>query len=71
VKIFIWQLAKGGLPSKDQILRRHGPLDERYALGGQMEVDHIFVSCILAKFVLSGKREMFGPATLFSYPNPL
>jgi hypothetical protein len=59
-KIFTWQLAKGRLPSNDQILSRGGPSDGKCALCGEEEnVEHIFFQCSLAKFMWSGVREMF------------
>jgi hypothetical protein len=45
IKIFTWQLARGRLPSNDQILIRLGPSDGSCALCGDIEhVDHIFFS---------------------------
>jgi hypothetical protein len=61
IKIFTWQLARGRLPSNDQILIRLGPSDGRCALCGDIEhVDHIFFQCPLAQFLWSGVRDMFG-----------
>jgi hypothetical protein len=61
IKIFTWQLARGRLPSNDQILTRLGPSDGKCALCGDIEhVDHIFFQCPLAQFLWSGVREMFG-----------
>jgi hypothetical protein len=61
IKIFTWQLARGRLPSNDQILIRLGPSDENCALYGDIEnVDHIFFQCPLAQFLWSGVRDMFG-----------
>jgi hypothetical protein len=61
IKIFLWQMAKGRLPSNAQINRRHGASDGRCALCGQSEtVDHIFFTCHLASFAWSGIREALG-----------
>jgi mannosylglycoprotein endo-beta-mannosidase len=61
IKIFLWQMAKGRLPSNDQINRRHGASNGSCALCGQLEsVDHIFFVCDLAAFAWSGIREAFG-----------
>jgi hypothetical protein len=50
VKIFIWQLAKGRLPSAEQLFKRHGPSDGSCKLCAQVEdVSHIFFNCPLAK----------------------
>jgi hypothetical protein len=61
IKIFLWQMARGRLPSNDQILKRRGPSDGLCALCGLPEnVDHIFFRCVLAKFVWAGIRDMLG-----------
>jgi hypothetical protein len=61
IKIFLWQMAKGRLPSNAQINRRHGASDGNCALCGTSEtVDHIFFSCHLACFAWSGIREALG-----------
>jgi hypothetical protein len=61
IKIFLWQMAKGKMPTNDQIQRRHGNLDGKCALCGQVEsINHIFFSCVLASFMWSGIREAFG-----------
>jgi hypothetical protein len=61
VKIFLWQMAKGRLPSNAQIFRRHGASDGKCALCGSSEtVDHFFFSCHLACFAWSGIREALG-----------
>jgi hypothetical protein len=61
IKIFLWQLAKGRLPSNAQINRRHGASDGNCALCGHAEtVDHIFFSFHLACFAWSGIREALG-----------
>jgi hypothetical protein len=57
---FSWQLARGRLPSNDQILLRRGPSDGNCVLCGHPEdVDHIFFTCCLAQFLWSGLRDMF------------
>jgi hypothetical protein len=59
IKIFTW-LARGRLPSNDQILSRNGPSKGNCALCGDLEhVDHIFFQCTLAQFLCSGVCEMF------------
>jgi hypothetical protein len=59
-KIFSWQLARGRLPSNDQLLLRRGPSNGNCALCGLPEdVDHIFFNCSLAQFMWSGLRDMF------------
>jgi hypothetical protein len=61
IKIFLWQMAKGRLPSNAQINRRHGASDGKCVLCGQSEtVDHIFFTCHLATFAWSGLREALG-----------
>jgi hypothetical protein len=61
IKIFLWQMARGRLPSNEQINRRHGASNGRCALCGRIEsVDHIFFTCDLAAFAWSGIREAFG-----------
>jgi hypothetical protein len=61
IKIFIWQLTRGRLPSNDHILKRRGPSDSMCAPCGLPEnVDHIFFQCVLAQFGWSGKRSMLG-----------
>ena len=60
VRIFLWQLATGRLPTNDQLLIRHGPSNGQCALCQQGEdADHIFFKCALAEFVWSGLRDMF------------
>jgi hypothetical protein len=54
-------MAKGRLPSNEQINRRHGASNGSCALCGQLEsIDHIFFVCDLAAFAWSGIREAFG-----------
>jgi hypothetical protein len=59
IKVFTWQLARGRLPSNDQIQSRGGPSEGNCALCRRpWNVDHIF-QCCFAKFMWSGVREMF------------
>ncbi|XP_071683729.1 uncharacterized protein [Lolium perenne] len=61
IKIFLWQMSRGRLPSNDQILKRRGPSDGLCALCGLPEnVNHIFFRCVLAQFVWAGVRDMLG-----------
>jgi hypothetical protein len=61
IKIFLWQMAKGRLPSNAQVNRRHGASDGNCVLCGQAKtVDHIFFTYHLATFALSGLREALG-----------
>jgi hypothetical protein len=61
IQIFLRQMAKGRLPSNEQIHRRHGAVNGSCVLCGQSEsVDHIFFVCDLAAFAWSGIREAFG-----------
>jgi hypothetical protein len=54
-------MAKGKMPTNDQIKHRHGPSDGNCALCGQVEsFNHILFSCVLANFAWSGIREAFG-----------
>ena len=59
IKIFIWQLIRGRLPSNDQLLKRKGPSDGKCCMCSQPEnATHIFFECVLAKFLWSGLRSM-------------
>lgn len=61
IKIFLWQLLRGRLPTNDHIHHRGGPSDGKCALCGAPEnVEHIFFSCVLAQFSWSGVRAMLG-----------
>jgi hypothetical protein len=54
-------MAKGKMPTNEQIKPRHGNSDGNCALCGQVEsVNHIFFSCVLASFMWSGIREAYG-----------
>jgi hypothetical protein len=57
LKIFIWQLARGGLSSLEQIKKHHGPSNGTCVLCAQAEdVAYIFFNCLLAQFMWSGLR---------------
>jgi hypothetical protein len=59
IRVFLWQLIQGRLPSCDQVAKRHGPSDGRCALCGEIEdCNHIFFSCHLARFMWAGVREL-------------
>ena len=59
IRIFLWQLSRGRLPSSDQIALRHGPSNGQCALCGDHEdAGHIFFRCALAAFVWAGIRDM-------------
>jgi hypothetical protein len=59
IKIFLWQLIRGRLPSGEQLAKRHGPSNGLCALCGEWEdCDHIFFSCHLARFMWAGAREL-------------
>ena len=63
VRIFLWQLARGRLPSNEQIQHRHGKSDGKCSMCGQPEsVDHIFFSCVLPRFAWSATRSILGVA---------
>jgi hypothetical protein len=59
VKVFLWQLIRGRLPSSEQIAKRHGPSDGRCALcSGIEDCNHIFFSCPIARLMWAGVREL-------------
>ena len=59
IKIFIWQLIRGRLPSNDQLLKRKGPSNGKCCMCSQPEnATHIFFECVLDKFLWSGLRSM-------------
>ena len=61
IKIFMWQLQRNRLPSREQLLKRHGPSNGLCEVCRCLEsVDHIFFSCVIAKLAWVGWREMFG-----------
>jgi hypothetical protein len=60
VKIFTWQLVINRLPTRSLIAARHGPSTGRCALCVAIEdVNHIFFTCSLAKFMWSVVRQLF------------
>ncbi|KAK1693054.1 hypothetical protein QYE76_009751 [Lolium multiflorum] len=59
IRVFLWQLIRGRLPSGDQLVKRHGPSNGRCALCGDWETcDHIFFTCHIAKFMWAGIRDL-------------
>jgi hypothetical protein len=59
VKIFLWQLIRGRLPTCEQVAKRHDPSNGRCAMCGEIEdCNHIFFGCHLAKFLWAGVREL-------------
>jgi hypothetical protein len=59
IRVFLWQLIRGRLPSCEQVAKRHGPSDGRCAFCGEIEdCNHIFFSCHLARFMWAGVREL-------------
>jgi hypothetical protein len=61
IKVFLWQLIRGRLPSCEQVAKRHGPSDGSCALCGETEdCNHIFFSCHLARYMWAGVRELLG-----------
>jgi hypothetical protein len=61
IKYFLWQVARGRIPSGDQVQKRHGPGDGLCPLCGEAEdQNHILFSCVLAKFCWSVFSETLG-----------
>jgi hypothetical protein len=59
IRVFLWQLIRGRLPSAEQVAKRHGPSDGRCALCQEIEdCNHIFFSCPIAKLMWAGVREL-------------
>ncbi|XP_051221392.1 uncharacterized protein [Lolium perenne] len=59
IKVFLWQLIRGRLPSGEQLLKRHGPSNGMCALCGAWEdCNHIFFTCPLARLMWAGVREL-------------
>ncbi|KAK1648684.1 hypothetical protein QYE76_066489 [Lolium multiflorum] len=59
IKVFLWQLIWGKLPSSEQVAKRHGPSNGRCSLCGEMEdCNHIFFTCHMAGFMWAGVREL-------------
>jgi hypothetical protein len=61
IKYFLWQVARGRIPSGDQVQKRHGPRDGLCPLCGEAkDQNHILFSCVLAKFRCSVFSETLG-----------
>jgi hypothetical protein len=61
IKIFTWLSCRGRLPSSNLFRSRAGASDGNCGLCGlPKSVDHILFQCILATFMWSGVRSMFG-----------
>jgi hypothetical protein len=59
IKVFLWQLIRGKLPSSEQVAKRHGPSNDRCVLCGEMEdCNHIFFTCPIASFIWARVREL-------------
>jgi hypothetical protein len=59
IRVFLWQLIRGRLPSCDQVAKRHRPSDGRCALCQEVEdCNHIFFSCPIARMMWAGVREL-------------
>jgi hypothetical protein len=59
IKIFLWQLIRGRLPSSDQVAKRMGPSNGLCSLCGDVEdCNHIFFNCSLAGFKWAGIRDI-------------
>ncbi|XP_071681481.1 uncharacterized protein [Lolium perenne] len=59
IKIFMWQLIRGKLPSCEQVAKRMGPSKGHRALCGEIkDCNHIFFTCHMARFMWSGVREL-------------
>jgi hypothetical protein len=59
IRIFLWQLIRGRLPSGVQLAKRNGPSNGSCALCNEQEdCDHIFFTCHVARFVWAGVREL-------------
>jgi hypothetical protein len=59
IRVLLWQLIRGRLPSAEQVARRNGPSDGSCALcGGLEDGEHIFFRCHLARFMWAGVREL-------------
>jgi hypothetical protein len=62
-KFFTWQLVLNRLPTRSLIAARFGPSSGRCALCDAVEdVNHIFFTCSLAKFMWSVIRQLLGCA---------
>ena len=59
IQVFLWQLVRKRLPTRANIVHRHGPSSGVCALCGEYEyTNHIFCTCPLAKFMWSAVREL-------------
>jgi hypothetical protein len=59
LKVFLWQLMRGKLPSSEQVAKRHGPYNGLCSLCGEIEdCNHIFFTCPMAIFMWAGVREL-------------
>jgi hypothetical protein len=59
IRIFLWQLIRGRLPSSDQVAKRMGPSNGLCSLCGDVEdCNHIFFTCPLAGFMWAGIRDI-------------
>uniref|UniRef100_A0A8I6Y606 Reverse transcriptase zinc-binding domain-containing protein n=1 Tax=Hordeum vulgare subsp. vulgare TaxID=112509 RepID=A0A8I6Y606_HORVV len=62
IKIFVWQLLRDRLPSRTEVLKRHGPGNGIYPLCHVPETgSHILFSCIAAQALWCFVREALGP----------
>lgn len=61
IRIFLWQLARGLLPSGNKVMKRNGTGDGLCPLCGVGEDgSHIFFSCVAAQFLWSYLHEALG-----------
>nr|XP_051197209.1 uncharacterized protein LOC127310588 [Lolium perenne] len=52
IKVFLWQLIRGKLPSSEQVAKRRAPSNGRCSLCGEVEdCNHIFFTCHMAGFM--------------------
>jgi hypothetical protein len=55
IKVFLWQLIRGRLPSGEQRFKRQGPSNGRCSLCGAWEdCNHIFFTCPMARMMWRG-----------------
>jgi hypothetical protein len=67
IRIFTWQMARGRLPSNDQILKRGGASQGLCALCGQPEnVDHIFFQLYPCPIHLCFRSDSWGSYNSYS-----
>lgn len=61
IRIFLWQLVRGRLPSGIEVVKRNGPGDGQCPLCEVLEdSNHIFFICPSARFLWSCLREVVG-----------